>query len=374
MASDDDIEGSLTTDIPPPNRPRDQAGKFIREGQKPEPIFGLRPIEGEANEREQADGGEQGDRSTPAEAEGPSRQPRRADSERDRHADADDGYDVPDESPENITAESESDTADGQQVGEREEVDEGPRYEVTVDGEPKEVSLKEALSGYVRQQTFHKRMAELNAIQGNMEVDAGNLQKGWQAWQKARQDYEEDLFALIPKEPNWDEEFARNPQGAHQTQKIYQTLYGKLAASRQARLDRETQDKEEADRRLQKYAVDGFAKFVAMHPKMLPDEATLKKNIQSMRRTAMAAGFSEQEVATVYDPRMLTILLKASKYDRIQANRPKPVVPDKGRTLPPGNATPLSGNAPRKGLDEALRRQASSGRLDDTAEVFRRLL
>jgi hypothetical protein len=144
--------------------------------------------------------------------------------------------------------------------------------------------------------------------------------------------------------------------------------------SRQSRAEREAANAEEADRRLQKYAVDSFARFVAMHPKVFPDEPALRKNIQSMRRTAMAAGFSEREVATVYDPRMLTILLKASKYDRMQAANPKAVVPGKGRTLPPGSATPLSGNATRKGLDEAQRRLASSGRLDDAADVFRRLL
>ena len=132
------------------------------------------------------------------------------------------------------------------------------------------------------------------------------------------------------------------------------------------------QAQEEADRRLKQYAVDGFSRFV-MDAK-IPDEATLKKELKSMRQTAFAAGFSETEVATVYDPRMLSILRKASKYDRMMAAaKPRAEVPGKGRTLTPGAATPI-GNAPRKGLDEANRRLASSGRLDDAAEVFRRIL
>ena len=130
---------------------------------------------------------------------------------------------------------------------------------------------------------------------------------------------------------------------------------------------------QEADRRLQKYAVDGFSRFV--FNSKIPDKPALEKEIASMRRTAFAAGFSEQEVATVYDPRMLGILRKASKYDRMMAAaKPRAEVPGKGRTLTPGAATPLSGNAPRRGLDDARRRLASSGKLDDAADVFRRIL
>ena len=47
--------------------------------------------------------------------------------------------------------------------GDEEEEDEsvGQSYKVMVDGEEKEVSLKEALEGYIRTETFHKRMTEI---------------------------------------------------------------------------------------------------------------------------------------------------------------------------------------------------------------------
>jgi hypothetical protein len=191
-------------------------------------------------------------------------------------------------------------------------------------------------------------------------------------WNKARADYEEDLANLIPQEPNWDQEFARDPQNAHATQKIYQGLYAKLAYSRQMRAQREQAEAAEADRRVQKYAVEGFTKFVMDHNKLLPDEPTLNKNIQSMRRTAKAAGFNDYEIATVYDPRMLTVLLKASRFDRMTANKPQAVIADRGKTLTPGAATPL-GNARRTGLDDAQRQLARSGKMQDAVEVFRRL-
>ena len=35
-------------------------------------------------------------------------------------------------------------------------------HEVVVDGHPFEVTLGEALNGYVRQETFHRRLGEVN--------------------------------------------------------------------------------------------------------------------------------------------------------------------------------------------------------------------
>ena len=383
----DSVEGVLATEIAPASRPRDTGGKFIRETQAPEHILQERQVEGDPLtgdtsdggddpayrnfERSEADGYESGDRTrrSSSESEGQDRERRSGNrTPQRRDADADDGYDLSDGEPENISAESESDSPEGQ---DSQDEDGSQRYEITVDGQRAEVSLNEALAGYVRQATFHQRMSQVNQAQHELEAERVHLQQGWAMWSKARADYEEDLGALIPAEPNWDQLFAQDPHGAHATQKIYQNLYAKLNTSRQLRVEREQAAVAEQDRRTQKYAVDGFTKFVMDHIKVMPDEPTLKKNIQSMRRTASAAGFSDYEVATVYDPRMLDILWKASKYDRMTAAAPRAVVSGKGRTLAPGAATPLNGNGRRSGFDDAQRRLAKSGKISDAAEVFR---
>ena len=383
----DSVEGVLATEIAPASRPRDSQGQFIRETRAPEHILQERQVEGDPLtgdtsdggedpsyarfERELADGYEGGERTrrSSSESEGESGERRRVNRAPQRdNADADDGYDLSDGEPENISAESESDAAESEDTQDQ---DGSGRYEVTVDGQKHEVSLTEALNGYIRQATFHQRMGQVNQANRELEGERAQLQQGWAWWSKARQDYEEDLGALIPAEPNWDQLFAENPQHAHGLQKIYQNLYAKLNYSRQLRAQREQQAAEEQDRRTQKYAVDGFTKFVMDHIKVMPDEPTLKKNINSMRRTASSAGFSDYEVATVYDPRMLDILWKASKYDRMTAAAPRAVVAGKGRTLAPGAATPFNGNARRSGFDDAQRRLAKSGKISDAAEVFR---
>jgi hypothetical protein len=383
----DGVEGVLATEIAPASRPRDQGGKFIRETANPEPMFQERRIEGDlltgdtsdagddpalaAREREIADGYEGTGRTSfeqeraDHERRGPTRTPQSSD------ADADDGYGLPDGEPENISAEGELDTA-GEQGSQDE--DGSARYEVTVDGQKHEVSLNEALNGYIRQETFHQRMQQLQEAARGLEQYDHQLRQNWAWWDKARKDYEEDLYNLTPPEPDWDKEFEANPAAAHAKQKVFQIIYGKLAASQNARAQREAWAAQENDRRTEKYAVDGFSKFVMDHIKVMPDEPTLRRNIQSMRRTASNAGFNELEVATVYDPRMLDILWKASKYDRMTAAAPRAVVQGKGRALAPGAATPLIGNARRSGFEDAQRQLARTGKVSDAAVVFQRFL
>jgi hypothetical protein len=352
----DAVAAEFAAEIAPQSRPRDQGGKFVSTTSKPEPMFSPREIEGDPLTGDTRDGGDN-ERLRAKErevADGRRREPDDGeveDVEREPEAIGEHDDEAPDETP-----------------------DDGERYEVVVDGQPHEISLQEALNGYIRQDTFHQRMQQVTQATQELEADYNRLKHGWALWNKARLDYEEDLANLTPREPDWDVEFARDPRAAHAQQKIYQTIYGKLTASREMRAQREAEIAAENDRRTQKFAVDGFSQFVMRNIKLLPDEPTLKKNIQSMRRTAMAEGFSEYEVATVYDPRMLTVLLKASKYDRMQANRLKPVDPSRGKTLAPGAATPLSGNGRRSGFDDAQRQLARSGRLQDAVEVFRRLL
>ncbi len=369
----DQASEAFTTEIAPPSRPRDQAGKFVQTVDKPEPMFGPREVEG---------GDDAGD--------DPRRRAREVEVRRGKQQDdGDDVHGAVDTGPERF-GDRELESVDGEgeltdeeravaEGGDREgserkkRDDEDEKYEVVVDGHPFEVTLGEALNGYVRQETFHKRLTEVNQLRAALEEDHNRQQSNWQLIMKAKEAYENDVRTMMPPEPDWDREFAINPTEAHRQQKIYQGLYGDLARSRQERAQMAQIHAQEADRRLEKYAIDGFSRFV--FDSKIPDKAALEKEIASMRRTAFAAGFSEQEVATVYDPRMLGILRKASKYDRMMAAaKPRAEVPGKGRTLIPGAATPLSGNAPRRGLDDAQRRLASSGKLDDAADVFRRIL
>jgi hypothetical protein len=366
MPSDlEDAAFSFEREIAPASQPRDVRGKLVETSTKPESMFSPREIEGDAVTGDTRDGGDNERLRAREKAVADGRNEREGElSKRDSKGEV--------ERPQD--GEDDGDAEEGQRGElEADAEDDGERYEVIVDGKTQEVSLQEALRGYVREATFHQRMEQLNDVQRQIDVDLGNLNQNWKMWNKAKADFEEDVVNITPKEPDWDVEFSRDPQNAFALQKIHNKIKSDLAKSRQARAEREALQSQENDRRVQKYAVDGFQQFVMNHIKELSDKPTLERNLKSMRRTALAAGFSDYEVTTVYDPRMLTILYKASRFDRMTATQPRAVVSGKGKTLTPGAATPLSGNARRSGLDEAQRRLAQTGKLDDAEQVFRKM-
>jgi hypothetical protein len=259
-----------------------------------------------------------------------------------------------------------SDEQSGAGAGQEEE-----HYEVVVDGEPKKVSLKEALEGYIRTETFHQRMNKVNEVATIVQAEDQKNRVIRDQWIKRHTDLESDFTGLIPKEPDWDAEFARDPAGAHALKKQFDGVKAKLDSMRADRAKVEQERAQENARLIAQFAEQGRSKFVADNN--LHDKDVLEKEIASMRKTALAQGFTEQEIAEVYDPRMLTILRKASKYDRMMAAKPKAVIPGKGKTLAPGSVNGAR-RSDRKGIDAAQRKLAASGRIDDAADFFRTIL
>jgi hypothetical protein len=365
-------------------QPRDESGRFAESRPRPESLFAERQTEGD----------EFGDTRDGGEDARMRRQEERANGDPFENAVSDDRRQPRTKKPVRASGDEEHEFDDEEQTGagdgqdESAEVDEPPegdgaegdaepdaegeeRYEVTVDGQPKEVSLKEALDGYIRTETFNQRMSQVGIASQQVSQEAQNVARMRDNYINQTAILEQEIMTLLPKEPDWDAEYSKDPKAAYELRKQYDAIAGKLTELRRSREAAANERQQEVARNTENYAKEQFAQFV-MEEK-IPDEGALKKEISSMRRTAIAAGFAEHEVASVYDKRMLKILRKASRYDRLMATRPKAVIPGKGKTLTPGNA-PRVGNSGRKSIDEAQRRLANTGRLDDAASVFERIL
>ena len=386
-----DAVGGPEKVTPPP--PRDSAGRFQESRSRPEPLFSERQTEGDEF-GDTRDGGENARlRRQEARANGDpfenavsddGRKPRtqkpvrsesddehqsfgdeRRQEQSDDESEPQDQGELPDgdESPEDERSDPDGESG--------EDAESGQKYEVTVDGRPMEVTLKQALEGYIRTETFHQRMNKVNEASQTVMAEAQRVANARDNYINQNAALEQEIMTLLPQEPNWDQEYARDPASAHSLKKQYDAVGQKLNALRQSRMAAMQEKRAEVARNTETYAKDQFARFVMDNK--IPDETALRKEINSMRRTAMSAGFTEQEVATVYDSRMLNVLRKASKYDRLMAAKPKAVVPGKGRALTPGSA-PRIGNAGRRNIDEAQSRLAKTGRIDDAASVFEKII
>src|SRR5262249_40047925 len=96
------------------------------------------------------------------------------------------------------------------------------KVEVTVDGAPVEVSLKEALEGYVRTETFHRRMNQLDEAKKIVRRAAADAVHNYEYSINIAKEMEAHMDQMIPKEPDWDQEFQRDPARARELQKYYE--------------------------------------------------------------------------------------------------------------------------------------------------------
>lgn len=267
----------------------------------------------------------------------------------------------------------EEDEEDGDENGDEDGDDDSlmsREFDIVVDGEETKVSVKEALQGYIRQKTFDQRMNFANSAYQEVSDLANNVIGMRQDVDAKLAEAEEILKSLIPAEPNWDELFAKDSANARALQKQYEGLQGKLkeisdkrkANAEAAQKDDLTNTVNYRNREAKKFA--GIAKW---------DSAKSRdKDLASMTRTALSSGFSPDEVKQVMDSRMLHILLKASKYDRMMAAKPKPTsIRQQQRSATPGAGRTRT--AP-KGNDRAMKNLQRTGSVEAAASVFEGIL
>jgi hypothetical protein len=376
----DEAREAFAQEIPQASRPRDQGGRFVATRAAPEPIFQPREVEGDER-GDTRDGGadprllEQERRAADGRSE--EGEPAQKPAKRVPAPANDDDEPAEDQPPERVGAEADDADQDAEKPdkGADAEGDPGedasPRYKIQVDGEEREVSLNEALKGYQREETFNHRMRQMVEVAKTIDQRGAEAQQARDAYIQLCQQQEQEFAALIPKEPDWEQLYKQDPAGAHNLENNYKHVYGTLNAIRQRREQAQREAYNDHAQRTASYARAEFDKFCSRNK--LSDQASVDKAIGYMRRTAREAGFNDDEIGTTYDERMLTILNKAAKYDNMMRNKPLPVQPERGGALQPGSA-PRVGNGAARSMNDAQKRLAATGRVDDAAAVMAQFL
>jgi hypothetical protein len=272
--------------------------------------------------------------------------------------------------------ENEGDEEDDDEEGEDDpeaDAELSKEFTVMVDGVEKTVKLKEALNGYIRQETFHQRLNQLNEVKQTIIAEGQTVLQERQSAQAKLKEAEDILTEMMPEEPDWDKEFATDGVRANALRKQYDAFKNKVTEIKEKRLQTEKEMQEATIRDTTTFAQNEFPKFVKLAGWKGRDDQV--RDIKSMNKTGLALGFSQQELNAVYDSRLLHALLKASKYDRMMAARPKAVPKKNGKTqqIPLGAGRNVSRTAP-KGVNAAQARLSKTGSVEDAAQVFDQLL
>jgi len=275
-----------------------------------------------------------------------------------------------DEFSEDETAE---DDADDEEVDEDdpdkdEEVDEDEIYEVMVDGERVEVPLREALEGYMRTETFHRRLNQLNQAAQAVGETSKDVVKKRDEYIGLIDHMKKSISALLPESVDWDKLYAEDPKSARELEAKYKGLRDiQVNLDKEKKAEEEKTAREEAEER-RAYVERENAKIFRNNPTWKNPEV-MNRDQSMMLKTATDAGYSVEEVSAISDSRQVTILLKAAKWDKLQGNKPQPVRKAGVKPIQKGAANG-KGRAAPKAEKGAMRQLARTGSVEDAAAVF----
>ena len=291
---------------------------------------------------------------------------------------ADESNPPPEEDEEGEEDDSEDEEDADEDEGDAEEFDldayGDQKVKVTVDGKEQEVPVKEALDGYIRLETFHQRLNKLNEERGILRTEAQVLLQEREQSMALLTQLQEDLESLMPPEPNWDDLFAKNPAQARELQKQFNAMKERLNGIKSKRQEMQNKSAEERARFTNSFAVQEKEKFdnLPENRHWQKDPKRREKDLAAMVKTAKSVGLTADEIRGVLDSRMLTILLRASKYDRITANKPKLAPQGKQPARPRAGAS--NRRTAQRGLARDQQQLQRTGSVRDAAKVFQSLI
>ena len=255
-----------------------------------------------------------------------------------------------------------------------EEAEEPPKYRVKAAGEEREVTLDELIKSYQLGTDYTKKSQAVAEERKVVEAERQRIEEA----RYLRDQYAERLQVIEqmlnqqPETENLDYLKETDPIGyavkvAELSQREKQLAQVRAEQARIA----EQQQREQQEQLGQ--VVQAESRKLA---EVIPEYADPQKGEtlrRELREFGLKAGFSEQELANVYDSRAVLTLYKAMQYDKLQSA--KPGITKKVNEAPKVMKSGVS--QPRDSSDEMKKLKArakQTGRVADAAKAFERFL
>ena len=291
--------------------------------------------------------------------------------------DREDGSDK--EQPESASEANESD-AESDYESEVEQDDDGeeqeqPTYLVKAAGEEREVTLNELIKSYQLGTDYTKKSQAVAEERKAVEAERQAVQEAKQMRDTYAQRLEMIEQMLVPQQQEENLEYLKETDPIGYSVKVAEMIQrDKQLAAVQAERHRINQQQEQ-DRQVQMQSVvaEEMQKLSSYIPEFT-DPAKGEAIRNDIRAFGKQIGFSDQELAAVYDSRAVLTLYKAMQYDKLVAS--KPAITKKVNEAPKAIKSGVS--KPRDSSAEEIKklkaRARSSGSVRDAASVFERFL
>ena len=274
---------------------------------------------------------------------------------------------------EEVEAQADDESEVEQDEGEDEQ-EEPPKYRVKAAGEEKEVTLDELIKSYQLGTDYTKKSQAVAEERKAVEAERQRIEEA----RYLRDQYAERLQVIEqmlnqqPETENLDYLKETDPIGyavkvAELSQREKQLAQVRAEQARIA----EQQQREQQEQLGQ--VVQAESRKLA---EVIPEYADPQKGEalrRELREFGLKAGFSDQELANVYDSRAVLTLYKAMQYDKLQSA--KPSITKKVNEAPKVIKSGVS--QPRDSSDEMKKLKArakQTGRVADAARAFERFL
>jgi len=282
------------------------------------------------------------------------------------------------EQPEHASEANESDAESEESEVEQEddgEEQEQPTYLVKAAGEEREVTLNELIKSYQLGTDYTKKSQAVAEERKAVEAERQAVQEAKQMRDTYAQRLEMIEQMLVPQQQEENLEYLKETDPIGYSVKVAEMIQrDKQLAAVQAERHRINQQQEQ-DRQVQMQHVvaEEMQKLSSYIPEFT-DPAKGEAIRNDIRAFGKQLGFSDNELAAVYDSRAVLTLYKAMQYDKLVASKPaiNKKVNEAPKAIKSGVSKPRDSNAEETRKLKA--RAKSSGSIRDAANVFERFL
>ena len=273
------------------------------------------------------------------------------------------------EEPEALEAEDSGEIEEEYQAEALEEPElQAETFNIKVNGQEVPVTLDELKAGYSRQSDYTQKTMQIAEERKALEADRQNLQAMINDYQNALQSPMPAMEPPVrPDAKLWDEdpiEAMRQTELYRQKMEDFQAESAKHQHLQQQAMAQKQQQMQEALNQQQVALKERIPEW--------QNEETATKEKAEIRRFGLSMGFTENELAQIYDSRAVQVLRDAMRYNQLQTKRGKVRQAPQGKSLAPGTPTPGEPQQLRKG--KAMKRLAETGHIKDAQAVFEQIL
>ena len=212
---------------------------------------------------------------------------------------------------------SEDVSQDEEQIDTQEKLEDSPSYTVKVNGQELDVTLDELRNGYSRDADYRQKTEELSHQRKQFQSES----------EKQRQDYSQKLNELNQRLSNAQQDLNAEINSAD-LDKLYEEdpteaarVERKLKKKQDALNQSIQQTQTEQRQQFETFLQDQQRKLVSKMPEF-SDPAKASSLKANMKSTLNNYGFNDQEVAQVYDHRIVMLVNDAMKYRSMQNSKP----------------------------------------------------